>query len=106
MTESCALMTALRLASMASSQSVKHFSGVSATPSRESSSCAAFSNLVAGATYRESVETVDRDGNISPRSADFVFAGVWVTNVVSMRQSAVGPTGSTIATTHETHGEV
>jgi hypothetical protein len=35
-----------------------------------------FSNLVPGATYRLSVEAIDRSGNISARSADYVFVGV------------------------------
>src|SRR5215469_3265268 len=40
MTESCAAMTAPRLASIASSQSAKNPSGLSATPSRDNSSYA------------------------------------------------------------------
>jgi hypothetical protein len=35
-----------------------------------------FSNLVTGATYRLSVEAIDRSGNTSARSADYVFVGV------------------------------
>ncbi len=34
------------------------------------------SNLVPGATYRLSVEAIDRSGNTSARSADYVFVGV------------------------------
>jgi hypothetical protein len=34
------------------------------------------SNLVPGATYRLSVEAIDRSGNTSARSADYVFVGI------------------------------
>jgi hypothetical protein len=35
-----------------------------------------FSNLVAGTSYRLSVQAIDRSGNTSARSADYVFVGV------------------------------